>query len=271
MTCLKFYKYRAAETLDRDLGIITDSQIFYSNPSQFNDPFDCAATSVSMDRNSRTLFIQKLLASQNPDIPEEWRTTLLEALDDDALSDSMVDRVLRSGYLEKHMTKYGILSLSSEIDNLLLWAHYASSHSGYAIEFDITQVVRRHKPSQTSYPDNYFEYNLMPSPVNYGRERPASISATNELTEPFYHKSDEWCYEKEYRVISNFGSGLKNFEPSLLASIYFGCKISEANKTKLINAVDKYVANTGNKVALYQASADDCKYELNFEPESTRA
>lgn len=270
MTVLKFYKYRAAETLDRDLGIITDSQIFYSNPSQFNDPFDCAATSVTMDRNSRTLFIQKFLSSQNPDIPEDWRTTLRDALDDDALADSMVDRVLRSGYLEKHMTKYGILSLSSERDNLLLWAHYASSHSGYAIEFDITQVVRQHQPSQPTYPDNNFEYNLMASPVNYGIDRPASISATNELTEPFYHKSDEWSYEKEFRVISNFGSGLKDFAPSLLTSIYFGCKISEANKAKLSSAVDKYVANTGNKVALYQANADDRKYELNFELESTR-
>ncbi len=78
---------------------------------------------------------------------------------------------------------HGVLCFTETRSNLLMWAHYAQRHTGIVIEFDIQneffESVRRVRYD-----------NLRPQNVNVG-----------ELDDLFFIKSDEWIYEKEYRIV----------------------------------------------------------------------
>lgn len=265
MRNLKFYKYRGCDDLDRDLKIISDCKIWYSNPTQFNDPFDCAPTNVTFSIDEKREFACGILKSDNPDIPEEWRITLRDAIDDDQKLCQMVDRVLTPEYLDRLMSQYGILSLSSTYDNPLLWAHYSSSHHGFAIEFDVTKTVHDHVAGLDKYPLDYFESRLMAKPVEYSANRPPSISPEHHLATPFFHKGSEWAYEQEYRVLSNFSAGLKDFHCDLISGVYLGCKASCETKQKVLNVVREFAKKTGNSIKKYQARPDNQTYDLHFD------
>lgn len=265
MGSLKFYKYRGCEDIDRDLRIISDCKIWYSNPTQFNDPFDCAPTVVSFTIAEKKEFTRGLLNSKNPDIPVEWLETLQLALDDEQLLNQMVDRVLTPQYLNKKMSQYGVLSLSRTYDNALLWSHYSSSHRGFAIEFDVTQKARDHTANLDTYPLDYFESKLMAKPVDYSKSRPPSISPEHHFATPYFHKSSEWTYEEEYRVLSNFGAGLKSFDCDLITAVYLGCNISNETKQKVLNVVRVFTEKTKNKIKIYQARTDNQTYNLHFD------
>lgn len=88
----------------------------------------------------------------------------------------------------------GIVSLTETKDNLLMWSHYASEHSGMVVEFDITHDFFTKKFAG--------EKGKIIGKVNrvlYRKERINNLGES--LLEPYFHKSDEWSYEKEHRLL----------------------------------------------------------------------
>lgn len=83
----------------------------------------------------------------------------------------------------------GIISFTEEKDNLLMWAHYAEEHRGMVIEFD----------TEHSFFCSESNYKLLP--VMYRKSRLNKLG--NFLMEPYFHKSNEWAYEKEHRLLLN--------------------------------------------------------------------
>ncbi|WP_390520749.1 DUF2971 domain-containing protein [Vibrio fortis] len=89
----------------------------------------------------------------------------------------------------------GIISLSETKDNLLMWSHYAKEHQGIVVEFEA------HDPFFSSdYVNSAFPLMGKVSRVLYRKERIAELSS-NDISEIFFHKSDEWMYEKEVRLL----------------------------------------------------------------------
>lgn len=88
------------------------------------------------------------------------------------------DEFRRSFYLSN-----GVISFTETRSNLLMWSHYAQGHTGLVIEF---------------YIQNYFFKTV--KRVGYDNIRPYQINVT-DLDNLFFIKSDEWIYEKEYRIV----------------------------------------------------------------------
>jgi hypothetical protein len=128
----------------------------------------------------------------------------------------------------KYKENLGIFSLSKVYDEELMWAHYASSHKGFCIEYDVDKLKDKYLAPQT----------LHQFDVHY-RKRPQKIT-TNDigknklLTKLFATKSLKWKHEKEVRLLFD-SSSLKNYHPSALTGIYFGSKMSDYIKQKLID------------------------------------
>jgi hypothetical protein len=103
---------------------------------------------------------------------------------------------------ERFGARWGILSLSDTPTNLLMWAHYADSHRGFAVELDgLSEFFHRGSPPSVVG---------HPIAVTYARDRPALTMYTPEPTREFFDdairgalltKSVDWSYEREYRVI----------------------------------------------------------------------
>ena len=89
---------------------------------------------------------------------------------------------------------YGVISFCEEKDNLLMWSHYTDEHYGMVVEFDS---------------NNKFFNSLLVNEQNsavgrlnrvmYRKSRLNNIGG--HLMEPYFHKSDEWGYEKEHRLL----------------------------------------------------------------------
>lgn len=93
----------------------------------------------------------------------------------------------------------GVLSLSKSKHSLLMWAHYAHNHEGIIVGFDTSHPFfnQKVKPIKSPHEDTSFLGKVFP--VTYDRVRPEFKIGLN-YTEALLSKSDEWMYEKEYRM-----------------------------------------------------------------------
>lgn len=87
----------------------------------------------------------------------------------------------------------GVISLTETEDNLLMWAHYANEHKGIIIELD-----SEHKFFNVRFSEKNRQYYGQISRVLYRKQR---LNKFNSFVEPYFHKSNEWIYEKEHRFL----------------------------------------------------------------------
>ena len=107
----------------------------------------------------------------------------------------------------------GILCLSNTNSNILLWSHYAANHTGVCLGFAAT---------------NYTPFFGSAQKVKYSRAYPA-IDVTSEDHEELAEsllltKSEDWQYEKEWRIFDFQGSGVRTFSEHCLREVILGAR-----------------------------------------------
>lgn len=94
--------------------------------------------------------------------------------------------------VEKHV---GILSLSETISQPLLWAHYADSHRGLALEFDSQHPFFSRRRTEK---DELYHLRK----VVYANRTTAGRTLLNLTAEDLLlTKTPEWSYEQEWRML----------------------------------------------------------------------
>lgn len=90
--------------------------------------------------------------------------------------------------IDNHLNGIGVISFTEAIDNITMWSHYADEHRGIAIGFN---------------PKHSFFNDLQR--VRYTRQRPSLRKEfPNIMGTELFFKSDEWAYEKEWRLALSF-------------------------------------------------------------------
>jgi hypothetical protein len=110
--------------------------------------------------------------------------------------------------------EHGIISFTETKENILMWSHYSENHTGIVIEFDI-----KHPFFNKKFKEKHKKYEGIPQKVFYRKER---LKTSNYLLEPFFHKSLEWMYEQEYRMLLP----LSKYDKILIHSNYCDEKFS---------------------------------------------
>ena len=72
-------------------------------------------------------------------------------------------------YLEDELNKYGIISLTEDPHNLLMWSHYAGEHRGVVVGYDHLEKMMVVSSDCMSA---YSPATSIPVPVKYSRKRP---------------------------------------------------------------------------------------------------
>ena len=141
----------------------------------------------------------------------------------------------RVDYQRKCISKnYGIFSMTSENDNILMWTHYANSHKGICIRLNVDQFLNFIKNDCVKE-----KLLIIWDKVEYQNEYP--------LLNPFILNDDEvvlksllikswyWKYESEYRFIlfENPNRAIK-IPIGIIDQIIMGCNISESDKGELV-------------------------------------
>ena len=299
---MALYKYVLPDRID----ILEHSLIRLTQPFVFNDPFECLPYIKEVAHDPRVReYLDKHQCSEDetekmileswkeergkhPDLNvtyEQFRKYMtfkmeqlrpiaanlakgLASMDDPSFRDWAVHALT-----EALNREVGILSLTEKRDNLLMWAHYASNHAGFVIEFD----------EKHPFFDQGREIGHLQK-VRYSITRPEVILLDPALSdvehihqwinEIFCVKSKHWEYEQEWRMIVTLRKCqhviafqqndvfLFNLPKDCITGVILGCKMSAENKERIVQVLrndDEY-----RRVQLTQAEMDEREFKLQF-------
>lgn len=100
--------------------------------------------------------------------------------------------------LLSHITKinlnnFGVISMASRHDNILMWSHYADEHRGMVVEIDEKNELLRQRFGIKEDAD-------LTHDVVYRNDRVNEFDS-NHIFLPYIQKALEWSYEEEKRII----------------------------------------------------------------------
>lgn len=184
----------------------------------------------------------------------------------------------KSSQTDEERRKYevqniGILSLTTDYTNTLMWAHYANNHSGFCIGYEVFQSDKTKNNFLISCEDSnkYFDNNHINFLKNCVEAKKVEYSEKNIIFNPFifnpdpitnslFCKSKEWEYEKEYRVVRANMNHLPDKEfrklhypKNILKKIIFGFKTDQEKIAEIKSIINTFYGNT---VSFYKTQYD---------------
>ena len=300
------YKYISTERID----ILINEHIRFTQPSSFNDPFDTYPYFKAVARNEEInnyfnnnewwneQTIEKMLNESWLEQQKKFKMNIpFEAVKHQMKkmmnffqpsiesfikeSASMQKEPYREATLESILkaidNTIGILCLTENPNNLLMWAHYADSHKGLCIEFD-----EKNKFFDQRNKENEFRNYLRK--VSYSQNRPEvvlfdAVAKNNDLeswiTQIFWTKCQDWEYEKEWRIIKTLnesknikekdGEKIYLFPLPIIAinGIILGCKMKKEDREKIITLLSRETKYS--HIVKYQAELHEKDYYVNIE------
>jgi hypothetical protein len=217
--------------------------IRFTQPAAFNDPFEmnpyleAIATDEYIERRMAKQHEADVLKAYNEHpFSFKWRIpfrkyfarfdkeTMLKKLKEAATGPALTHA--RESLPIAINDAVGILCLTETADNLLMWAHYAASHSGLVLEFNCdNEFFVRHFPNGTMLNPTGFDADLRKDygflrRVEYSPLRPALTVGEVTSFDRFLVKSIEWGYEREWRMLMPFPYADKKIESADGQPIY---------------------------------------------------
>jgi len=290
---MRFFKYVTANTART---ILENSTLRWSSPAMFNDPFDTQfdlhlefdeATIIDLvfdefwkifsgqkilePANSLGRVLELFLARERGLTPDEIFRRHEHEIRDAVTKSIAIAKTRIPEELHPHqrllLRNAKLLCLSEVHDNILMWSHYAQNHSGAVLEFDSDE----RKDSPFKMAERVIYSKTMPRLMNekemvqflsgQWRMNPYEI-VHNEI----FVKADDWSYEKEWRIWLPDRDTDRDFiyiqfDREELVGIYFGCRMSEQDRTVLL---DTLMMNFPNASA-YQARKSAREFSLQFD------
>lgn len=251
----KLYKYRDW-TDPYHKKTITHQEIYFPRPSEFNDPFDgnipfrwdLMTYEDCVKKNAEILTLAK-----------EYSNLEILLRDAKALTDEKKfyhpDNVSRE--TEEQIMKWdsiiGLFSLCEDPTNILMWSHYSRYHTGFVVGLNTNSLM-------TDYDFDYIDA------VTYQTDYP-TITIDNDTTERFYkkffHKSEMWKYEKEWRISKNhIKNRIIKLNPETITDIIIGCNTGAKELKEIISEVRQYL---GEKIPIFKAIREQDKFCIRIE------
>ncbi len=178
----RYYSLREAKRAELS-ALLKEGNLWLSNPRFFNDPFDLLPRFDELVQKTleKALTIDHALHRRSSHEPFEQ---FLERRKKRVQTVYANTRFKYPSMFRNDVGKsFGVACFSAEVEDVLMWSHYADSHSGIAIEFDT------HDPA--------FSGRL--GMVRYVTSRPQF--RPEAAADILFSKDREWSREKEARCV----------------------------------------------------------------------
>ena len=183
----KYVTHTRALTCIPEVG---DGTLRATQPAALNDPFECAVT---------TLYVFSDERKENRELAD----TLTQINESKPVTAEAVDRArtdygslfTRQLFAKQVSTRFGIVSLAADPFHPLLWSHYTTDGSGFAIGYDVDELRK------IAGSDEFLRR------VIYADRPPPIIgpivlaSPQSNLPRLLFCKSNRWSHEDEWRLI----------------------------------------------------------------------
>lgn len=242
------YKYRSMGEkvlLERLRETVVDSLIYLSSPKELNDPFDCRPffeipvakeEQVEMVSGPLRYKYRTARAAQIRKMAEEFLR-----------APNLAERIQQANeaFRSQEIEKIGVYCFSAIKDSTVMFSHYADSHRGICLEFDVRSKKHWEKIWEMHYSEAYPVIQWSPK---------LSPADSKKL---FHWKDVGWKYEGEYRLIHN-KQGHLTFPPDHLTGIIFGCLMSEKDK----EIIKCWLSRRKPQIQLYETTIHPSQYKL---------
>lgn len=247
-----YYKYLPIERIT----YLNDELLRFTQPGDLNDPFECRPQTPKFeDFESALNSLGEGFSKNGITASEVIRNTFTQ---------EWFDKHFKEAY-EKTNNEIGILSLSRNWNNSLMWSHYTNSHKGFCIGFDEKHDFFKNYLSEDKKTSKYT------LDVVYSETRvkiPTQLSQPRLLFEPQTTKSVDWRYENEVRVIATLNTALKSIkvEPfeiflfsvphDAISEIVMGVNISQEHEQLIRSFCEE------NNFSVFKTKISDIEFDM---------
>lgn len=158
---------------------------------------------------------------------------------------------------------FGVVSLTAEPLNRVMWAHYSDSHRGFVAEFKVSGETK------------WQGLPAVMTPFGPAREVPYEKTLKRfdtrspDNTKIFWAKHKAWRYESEWRVIGTLQESshdpkdgktfyLLDFQPQGLLRLIFGLRVDHAVKDRLLEMLkDAEFAHVKKEIVKIDSESGD--------------
>lgn len=311
------YLYRYLPFNDFSKDILINNRLWFSSPSSFNDPFDSKIlidfTDSSLDElikiyretkwfknvanvsdtpEEESMLRAKYFlyegdfirdgnkAEKQEDFYKKYHYSLEEFFNDSQNQNDIYERGKEN--IQNHISfllsrAWGVVSLTENKKDILMWSHYGNSHKGFCLQFSTKHMVEMKEKQQQnktqvmktvriSYDSSYHtikEFLELDKKVNEFHQK------------VLLRKSPHWNYEKEWRTIY-FNADWNNnedwleckdryitFPPEMLTGVIFGCEMKKEDREAI-----KHLVKSNPKLAhvrFHEAKKKLNEFGLNIE------
>ena len=243
----RFNDRRSRQNLRNDL-------VWVCSPSSYNDPYDSSITvepdtlmqpaiqafvkdfistelgskidTEQIDRilNARSpaLALQALIMTEFDQVSRKDRKQFREWLE---VQLRAWEEKFKEALSATHKDSLKVCSFSETQYSIIMWSHYADQHRGFCIEYETESLPPEHLLLRMLYPVIYSKKLF--DGTKYYRAALENKQGFNILfpTLAALHKSPEWKYEKEWRLVIPANRGFEPLrQPAILLSSLFGLR-----------------------------------------------
>lgn len=221
---MRFYSFRGFS--DHSLKDIKEEKITLAHPRMFNDPLDTILV----------WWMEKEIERMGDTEIQKKYTLLMKKV-----AENIKIRCLIAGKDKTTGAEIPAEKLSS-----LMWAHYANSHKGFCVEYELDRSFLK------SNSDDANNKITLINEINYTHD--LELAGEPSIKEAIFNKGDFWSYEREVRLVQYDGEGKEDFPTldckSRVKAVYLGVKCSDIDRREMEKAI-------GSKdIALYQMKID---------------
>lgn len=179
--------------------------------------------------------------------------------------------------------------MTETYDNILMWSHYANSHKGICIEYDVKKLLtQKNAFNYYIYPVIYGKVRLKDygydiNKLIYDMEELENCIKNNaeydgnynldDLLPLFLIKNECWSYEKEWRVIYTRKQiydidkeALYSFNIPFpcISGVYLGYRIDKTVEEDIIEIKDRFKSKNIN-ISVYKAKLSNDSFDIRFD------
>ena len=282
--------YRYRECSEMNFDAFNDDKLYAVTSDKFNDPYDCLFRydkeslyhSMMTGMSKEAVYVLRNYFRKGGNFPDMLKMYCDQDLLDNArksimnANDNMIEKYGQdTANIKNEFTQYiykkiedavqtvkqmaFITCFSETIKSVTMWAHYANSHEGFALEYDpkifqlkcqfCDNLQQCNKAASCNlYPviyqqQRYDATNFLGWYIVKSMEQPIKNPDTFVTFRPLLYKSTQWSYEKEWRLIVSKINDFQDKTPACIygmrpKAIYYGSRISPINK-KLLHLIAK--------------------------------
>lgn len=281
----KLYKFRLIN--DDSLSNFESDTVWFCSADKYNDPYECATTwsteevmrqhtkinfdnifeKTDLKKHLSNVEIDAIRASDDPmmeltrrfvendvSIAEEQKEKMFTVFSN-ASNKFVKPLIAQMNDFIQRGTK--ICSFSTRVDSVVMWGHYANSHTGFAMEYDVTTWPRGDKRRRILYPVIY-KQELFDA-TKYFIQAIVNRNFNNLFgAMAAIHKSPDWAYEREWRFVLPMGESFpdQSYPMPTPSAIYLGSKITPENEKVLSEIAIK------KGIAIYKMELSTSEFEL---------